>query len=90
MTSKHPIRQGDSILCIEMVLEALEKARHSLVTLDGLFVTDGFDTYHQALDDGCDPSGAWDFFVECTWRIDESSVLRYLDTVIAAVAEETA
>lgn len=75
-------RQRDELLA------ALETARHALVTLNGLSATDGFKAYSYALDDGCDPSGAWDVFLKQCITIDESAAINSIDAAIATARGE--
>ncbi len=62
--------------------EALEAARHALTTLHGLTASDGVGEYAEALAEGCDHAGAWDCFVDETWRIDEAATLALIDKAL--------
>ena len=66
----------------EHIRKALEQAHHALTVHHGLRVSEDLDTYHQALAAGSDPNGAWDAFVEQSWTIDVSDVLRDIDAAL--------
>lgn len=60
---------------------ALEDARHHLVTLDGLYATDRFDAYNDALENGCDSNAAYDSLCDVVWVIDEKPCIQRIDIV---------
>lgn len=66
----------------ETVKEALEAARHELVTLHGLMATDTPSEYSDAQSAGCDSNAAWDSFIENCWTLDTSAVIEKIDAAL--------
>jgi len=70
--------------------ELLGKALHRLVTLDGLFATDGFGAYAQAQREGCGTNASWDIFCDQCFRIDETDIIAEIEAALdAAKGDET-
>ena len=67
---------------IEKLEAALEKARHSLVTINDLKVTDRPDAYNEALKDGCDHSGAKDALNQISWTANETQTIAAIDEAL--------
>lgn len=65
------------------IRRVLEQAHHALTIHHGLRASEGLNAYHQAIVAGSDPNGAWESFVEETWTIDVSDILRNIDAVLA-------
>jgi hypothetical protein len=66
----------------KQLLEALREAEHELTTLHGLTAVDGLKAYSEAQRAGCDPHGAWDCFVESTWKLDTSKTLNKINKLL--------
>lgn len=70
------------------VLNALEAARHELVTLHGLWATDHPRAYAEAQEDGADANGAYDALMETFHQLDTRAVIAQLDAVLPPVASQ--
>lgn len=64
------------------LVSALQSAREALARHEGLWATDKPYEYSEALDNGCDLTGAWDCFRDAGWTIHERAVLSQIDAVI--------
>ena len=62
--------------------ELLEKLRHELTTLHGLYVTDKPNAYVDALRDGCDANGAAKCVAEVSWTLDETALIAEVDKAV--------
>lgn len=71
----------------EALIIAGKAALHDLETVEGLYATDGFDAYGDAQRNGCDPEGAWNCFVEQTFKLKHPSLFQ-LCTAIALAEKE--
>lgn len=67
---------------------AIKAGLHDLETTSGLYATDGFEAYGNAQREGCDPNGAWDRFVEQTFKLEHRSELMLRQALAAYGAQE--
>ena len=88
MSNMHCRKDCPGLLCdcvearADKLEAALRVAQHELTFVNGLHACDGFGAYGKAQADGCDCNGAWDVFVDSTFRLDMTRVLTLCDEAL--------